>query len=105
MKKLTKMLALILFCGFAILSAQPYNVTFQVDMNVKMVMGEFDSLLQEVRMTGTLTDPQWDPPTAPVLTDDDGDGIFETTLSLNAGSYEYKYLIGNAWGNDETLSG
>ncbi|MBN2425909.1 MAG: T9SS type A sorting domain-containing protein [Calditrichaceae bacterium] len=106
MKKLTILLALLVFCGFTVLSAQPvevYYVTFKVDMNIKMLMGEFDSLLQEVRMTGTLTSPNWDPPTAPILTDEDGDGIFQTTLQLMSGDYEYKYLIGDAWGNDESL--
>lgn len=37
----------------------------------------------------------WDTDTA--LTDDDGDGIYEATLDVAAGSYEYKVRADEAW--------
>jgi hypothetical protein len=103
MNKLSILFIIVLFGGFTFLNAQTFDVTFQVDMNVKMVTGEFDSLRQDVRMTGTITDPQWNPAEAPILTDANGDGIFETTLNVAAADYEYKFLIGDAWGNDEQI--
>lgn len=103
MNKLSILFIILLFGSFTFLNAQTFDVTFQVDMNVKMVTGEFDSLRQDVRITGQVTDPQWDPATAPILVDPDQDGVFETTLSLAADTYAYKYLIGDGWGNDESL--
>lgn len=101
MNKHAILFIILLFGGFTLVNAQTYDVTLQVNMNVKMVTGEYDSLRQDVRVTGSITDPQWDPANAPILTDDDGDGIFETTINVAAGDYEYKFLIGDAWGNDE----
>ncbi|MBD3225953.1 MAG: T9SS type A sorting domain-containing protein [Caldithrix sp.] len=83
------------------LFAQPYNVTFQVDMSVWVMEGKFDTLRQDVRITGDLVDPNWDPAQAPILTDADGDYVFTTTLELNSGDYQYKYLVGSEWGKDE----
>jgi hypothetical protein len=42
-------------------------------------------------------------PAATELTDADGDGIYTVTLSMNNGTYEYKYVNGDAWGKDESV--
>ena len=82
--------------------APPADVTFQVNMSVKVRKGEFDPMTQVVRMTGNITDPQWDPANAPILEMVDSvNYIFATTLTVDPGDYEYKYLIGDAWGADE----
>ena len=34
------------------------------------------------------------------LTDDDGDMVYETTLDVAPGDYEFKFINGNNWGGD-----
>ena len=69
-----------------------YNVTFQVDMTnvtgftTPTVNGSFDG---------------WCGNCHP-LTDANADGVWETTLSLPAGTYEYKFAYDN-WAGQETL--
>lgn len=100
MKKFGLLMLAFVFMAFA--SAQAVNVTFKVNMKVKVQMGEFDPVTQHVRITGTVTDPQWDPATAPILDMIDSvNYIYGTTIALDPGNYQYKYLIGDAWGNDE----
>lgn len=100
MKKFTVLMIALLFMAFA--SAQAVNVTFNLSMKVKVQMGEFDPMTQVVRITGNLVDPNWDPANAPILEMVDSTNyIYSTTLQIDPGSYEYKYLIGDAWGNDE----
>lgn len=38
------------------------------------------------------------------LTDTDGDGVFEITLSLPPGRYEYKYVVQGTWMTDENAA-
>lgn len=44
----------------------------------------------------------WDPG-ASELTDADGDLIYELVVTIPEGTYAYKYLNGNAWGNEEAI--
>ena len=47
--------------------------------------------------------PVWDPEGI-ALSDDDGDNIYQTTLTLQpGGSHDYKFINGNAWGMDESV--
>ncbi len=101
MKKFTLLLLAFAFMAFAS-NVQAANVTFKLSMKVKVQMGEFDPMTQHVRITGNLVDPNWDPANAPILDlVDSTNYIYSTTLEIAAGNYEYKYLIGDAWGNDE----
>ncbi len=74
-------------------SAPSYNVTFRVDMSQQTgfttptVNGNFNS---------------WSGNANP-LTDANGDGIWETTLSLQAGVYEYKFAYDN-WAGQENFT-
>ena len=80
--------------------AQNYNVTFRVDMNQQSsvstngvhVAGDFQAA------AGFPGD--WNPATT-ALNDADQDGIYEVTVQIPAGSYQYKFINGNAWGQDE----
>ena len=75
-----------------IMNAQT-NVTFQVDMNQQSgfttpeVNGNFNN------WCGSACNP---------MTDSNGDGIWETTIALAPGNYEYKFAADN-WGSQETL--
>ena len=71
----------------------PKNVTFQVDMN--NVTASFTN----VYVSGTVNN--WSG-NANQLTDANGDGVYEGTLSLMPGSYEYKFTYDN-WTGQESL--
>jgi len=70
------------------------NVTFRVDMTG--VEG-----VEEVHIAGSLNN--WDPASPDgLLTDDDGDSIYEITLELEVNTaYNYKYTKTNSWGGEE----
>ncbi|MCF7918990.1 MAG: lamin tail domain-containing protein [Candidatus Cloacimonetes bacterium] len=69
------------------------NITFAVDMQYQVVSPD------GVHIAGSFQG--WDP-AATEMFDDDLDGIYTVTLVLLSGAYhEYKYVNGNAWGNDE----
>mgnify|MGYP006256190219 CR=1 FL=1 len=79
------------------------DVTFRVNMKNEFITAMVDS----VSMAGDLQQPagypgNWSPGTT-LLTDMDGDSIYEITLSLPEGTYQYKYLNGVAWGFDEAV--
>ena len=71
----------------------PKNVTFQVDMN------NVTSSFTNVYVSGTIN--SWSG-NGNQLTDPDGDGVYEGTLSLLPGSYEYKFTYDN-WTGQESL--
>ncbi len=81
-------------------TATPVNVTFQVNMS--NMIAQFGMPDSGVHVAGAFQG--WNP-SATTLTDPDGDGIYTTTISVNNNSfYEYKYVFGNAWGFDESVS-
>ncbi|MBC8490300.1 MAG: hypothetical protein H8D45_30155 [Bacteroidetes bacterium] len=102
MKKITKLIVVvsILVLLFAInVNSQTVNVTFRVDMQEVIVS---DS---GVHIAGSFSPPlpSWDPAgielTEPLI-----GSIYETTLTLNQGeTIEYKFINGNAWGQDESV--
>ena len=71
----------------------PKNVTFQVDMS------NVSASFTNVYVSGTVNN--WSG-NSNQLTDADGDGVYEGTLSLMPGSYEYKFTYDN-WTGQETL--
>ena len=45
-------------------------------------------------------------PSSTALSDNDGDNIWEVTLTVSENtSYEYKFINGNSWGSDESVWG
>lgn len=70
------------------------DVTFSVDMN------NFSEAFTTPFVSGTFNDWSGD---ANPLSDDDGDGVWSTTLTLDAGSYEYKFTLDN-WAFQEQFS-
>jgi len=76
------------------------NITFKVSMKGQVIdssgvhiTGDFQSLLG-------LTD--WDPSSL-ALSDTNGDSIYELMVAIQLGTYEFKYVNGNAWGKDEAV--
>lgn len=74
--------------------AQTYDITFKVDMNT--VTDAFTT----PEVNGTFNG--WCGGCAP-MTDGDGDGIWEVTIALEAGFYEYKFAA-DSWTIQEALS-
>ena len=73
--------------------ATPVNVTFQVDMST------VSSSFTNVYVSGTING--WSG-NSNQLTDADGDDVYEGTVSLMGGSYEYKFTYDN-WAGQEAL--
>ncbi len=71
------------------------EITFQVNMSQQTVspLG--------VHIAGSFQG--WDPGATPLT--DMGGGVWAVTMPLAAGSYEYKFINGNAWGQDESIPG
>ena len=70
------------------------DVTFSVDMNTTAVSSD------GVHIAGSFQD--WDPSTFE-LQDPDSDGVYSITVTLeNDSIFEYKFINGNSWGNEET---
>lgn len=92
---------LLAFCGVA--SAQTFSVTFQVDMqNVATVADTVSVAGNFQAAAGFASD--WTPGIT-ILTDPDLDMVYTGTFTLPAGSYEYKFINGVAWGDDESVPG
>ncbi|MDX5321050.1 MAG: T9SS type A sorting domain-containing protein, partial [Bacteroidota bacterium] len=72
----------------------PPGVVFRVDMTDQTVSPN------GVHVAGSFQG--WDP-AATAMTDGDGDGIYEVTVQMGAGTYEYKFINGNSWGSEETV--
>ncbi|MCO6476319.1 MAG: lamin tail domain-containing protein [Phaeodactylibacter sp.] len=71
------------------------NVTFRVDMSQETVAPE------GVHLAGSFQN--WMPGDTP-MADDDGDGVWELTLMLEVNqTYEFKYVNGDQWGDDESV--
>lgn len=56
-----------------------------------------DGRPNEVYLAGTFND--WDPG-ADRMRDEDGDGVYELTLLLEPGAYQYKYVVDGTWKED-----
>jgi hypothetical protein len=79
-------------CGIC---AGVYSVTFRVDMNEETVSPN------GVHIAGSFQN--WDPG-ATAMSDGNGDGVYEVTVDLNGNNiYQYKFINGNAWGDDESV--
>jgi len=82
------------------------EVTFQVDMSVKVGNGSFDPTTQVVTVPGGFNNWLNEPPanSEKVMEDADGDYIYTKTIEMEPStSYQYKYNIGTGWdGLDES---
>ncbi len=97
MKKLKLFLmAVIVMMSSAALNAQEVEVTFNADLTAFIESSDFDPEVDDVYITGTVVDPEWQEPGTndeTMMTDDDGDHIYTWTTTLDAeSSYSYKYF-------------
>lgn len=104
MRKVFLLFSLFLITG-VFLQAQTVDVTFQVDMSVKIATGYFNPGSDVVTCPGGFNNWLTEPPpnTEKVMTDPNNDSIYTITIAMapNA-TYEYKFNIGLGWdGKDE----
>ena len=74
-----------------------YDVTFRVDMNQYSEAYAYDGVFINGSFNG------WCGTCNPMF-DDDGDGVWEVTLSLAVGTIEYKFTL-DGWNYQEELAG
>lgn len=79
--------------------SQTYSVTFRIDMSAETVAASGVHIAGSFQSAAGLGN-NWNPGSTPVQ-DLDGDKIYEITVALPPGTYEYKFINGNAWGMDE----
>ncbi len=86
-------IVLCLFFSFFFIRAFAVLVTFQVDMSQMVISAN------GVHLAGDFQG--WDP--ASTLMTDLGGGIYAITLDIPPGSYQFKFVNGDAWGTDEIV--
>lgn len=99
MKKLYVSLSCLLMAGA--MHAQNFDVTFRVDMNGQAVGANGVHVAGSFQSEAGVAAGDWQPGSTP-LTDADADGVYTVTVQIPAGTYQYKFVNGNAWGSDET---
>ena len=87
-------LAVALFFGITAFAQTTYSVTFQVDMGSATVS------TNGIHAAGSFQ--SWSPSTT-ALSQVGSTSIYTKTVTVNAGQLEYKFLNGNAWGDDESV--
>lgn len=90
---LMRKIVLCLFFSFFFIRAFAVLVTFQVDMSQMVISAN------GVHLAGDFQG--WDP--ASTLMTDLGGGIYAITLDIPPGSYQFKFVNGDAWGTDEIV--
>lgn len=105
MRKIYNSIALLCLLAVTVswASAQTYQVTFQVDMSNEASIADTITVAGNFQAAaGYASD--WTPGIT-ILTDGNNDSIYDLTVNLPAGSYEYKFINGVAWGADEGVPG
>ncbi len=73
------------------------NVTFNVNMNFQIQLGNFNPATDSVDVAGSFNG--W--AGGDILTDADNDGIYTATLTIDPGTIEYKFRINGSWDTAE----
>ena len=79
--------------------AQFYTVTFRVDMNEQAVISDSISIAGDFQLAAGYS-ANWTPGIT-LMTDANNDSIYECSVILPAGTYQYKFINGIYWGQDE----
>ncbi len=97
MKKIYTLALAMLLAGAA--WAQNRNVTFQVDMTGQTISANGIHVAGDFQMAAGAAG-NWDP-AATSLSQVGTSNIYEVTVSIPDGLYQFKFLNGNAWGDEE----
>ncbi len=104
MKKISLLIITLLISSLTAFTFAQVDVTFQVDM-----ANEGSISMWGVHIAGSFQDEagypgDWDPSTTE-LTQVGTSTVYAVTVTLPEGYYEFKYLNGDAWGDDESVPG
>jgi hypothetical protein len=100
MKKLILILTLLTFGVITANAQDSVDVTFQVNMSVKILEGTFDPLTEEITVPGGFNNWLNEPPanSTKTMEDPDGDSIYTRTYKVGSNAtYAYKFNIGTGW--------
>ena len=104
MKYLVHLFIIIIMSGISnITLAQTYSVTFKINMSKESVSSNGVHIAGNFQTEAGYKE-DWDPAATP-LSDSDNDEIYETTLDIPQGVYEFKFVNGNTWDGGETPPG
>jgi hypothetical protein len=94
-------IVLIMVVAFATTTmAQNYTVVFAVDANqMASVSTNGISIAGNFQVAAGMP-AEWSPADG-AMEDADGNGVWQITVSIPAGTYVYKYINGNDWGDNE----
>lgn len=103
MRKIYMTLAIV--AAFATASiAQNYTVVFAVDASqMASVSANGISIAGNFQAAAGMPG-DWSPADG-AMSDADANGVWQITVSLPAGTYAYKYINGNGWGDNEGVAG
>jgi hypothetical protein len=102
MKKFTFLIFAMVFAVF-VANSQNFDLTFQVDMAGQVVNPAGVSVAGNFQVAaGYASD--WTPGIT-VLSQVGATTVYELTVSLPAGYYNFKYINGDSWGQDESVPG
>src|SRR5882672_2769545 len=82
------------------LLAQNVSLTFKVDMSHEVVSADGVHIAGDFQAVAGLG-ADWDPGSTTVP-DANSDMIYEITVNVPPGTYQYKFVNGNHWGVDES---
>jgi hypothetical protein len=91
-------LSLVFVLAAAAAFAQNKTVTLRVDMTGQTVSADGVHVAGNFQVAAGFAS-DWTPNITPLT--NEGNGLYTVTISVPAGTYEYKYINGNAWGGDE----
>lgn len=95
--KFLSLFAILFYTSFSV-SAQ-FEVTFRVDMSGEFVSSSGVHIAGDFQSEAGLGD-DWNPGSTEIF-DADGDMVYEITVDIPAGTYQYKFVNGNNWGSEE----
>jgi len=97
MKKVYSLFVALLASG--VMMAQTFPVTFQVDMALQTVGADGVHIAGSFQQAAGFP-ADWTPGST-ALSNGGSGTLYSVTVNLPAGTYEYKFINGNSWGNDE----
>jgi len=103
MKRLSLIVVLMIVCGWLTTGYAQVSLTFQVDMAFQSVNPAGVSVAGDFQMAAGYPS-NWTPGST-VLSQVGATSVYAITVSVPSGTYYFKYINGNVWGQDESVPG
>lgn len=99
MRKIYLTLVALVAAATTVFAQDSVNVTFRVDMNNEIINADGVHIAGNFQAAAGFSG-DWTPDATTMA--DEGGNVYAVTVRIPTGTYEYKYINGNAWGSDET---